>query len=205
MQICCLYNLPKNSPYRWLSESLISLTNELNQYAKKENCDSIIITGDINFDNTIWQTLISSDEYENSVLESLGKRHFKKILNQKEKNQLEIFLINNPSNVINRSELNEFNRSFSSDHKACKIFLQLTHENILRCKRQKCDRNKIGWNKLNAIIAANPFNPYCYSNLDALVNQWYKLLEKILAKKTFQEQLNTGQVSRPRLKKRHHI
>ena len=71
-----------------------------------------------------------------TVLESLGKHHFKEILSQKEKNQLDIFLINNPSNVINRLEVNEFNGSFSSDHKACKIILQLTHENILRCKNK---------------------------------------------------------------------
>ena len=169
--ICCLCNPPKNSPYRWSSEPLIPLTNELNQYAKQENCVSIINTGDKNFDNTIWQTLISNDEYDDTVLESLGKNHFKEILNQKEKNQLDIFLIKNPSNVINRSEVNEFNRSFSSDHKACKIILQLTHENILRCKRQKYAFNKIGWNKLNTIIAENLFNPYCYSNVDALVKQ----------------------------------
>ena len=31
MLICCLYNPPKKSPYIWSSESLISLTNELNQ------------------------------------------------------------------------------------------------------------------------------------------------------------------------------
>ena len=42
MLICCLYNPPKNSPHRWSSESLISLTNGLNQYAKTETCDYII-------------------------------------------------------------------------------------------------------------------------------------------------------------------
>ena len=90
---------------------MISLTNELNQYAKTENCDYIIITGDNNFDNTIWETLISNDEYEDTVLESLSKHHFKEILSQKvKKKQLDIFLINNPSNVINRSEVNELNR-----------------------------------------------------------------------------------------------
>ena len=178
----CLYNPPNNSPYRCSSESLISLTNELNQYAKKENCDSIIITGEINFDNTIWQTLISNNEYEDTVLESLVKHYFKEILNQKEKNQLDIFPIDNLINVINRSEVNEFNRSFSSDHEAYKVILQLTHENIIRCKRQQYAFNKIGRSKLNAIIAENPVNPYCYSNVDALVKHWYKWLENILAK-----------------------
>ena len=98
------------------------------------------------------------------------------------KNQLDFFLINNLSNVINRSEVNELNRSFSSDHKVRKIILQLTHENILRCKRQKYAFNKLGWNKLNAIISENPFIPYCYSNVEAAVKQWYKWLENLLAK-----------------------
>ena len=45
----------------------------------------MIITGDINFDNTIWQTPISNDEYEKTVLENLGKHHFKEIMSQNEK------------------------------------------------------------------------------------------------------------------------
>ena len=113
MLICCLYYPPKNNPYRWSSESLISLTNELNEYAATENCDYIIITGDINFENTTWEILLSNDAYEDTVLESLGKHQFKEILSQKEKTQLEIFLNNNPSTVNNHSEVNEFNRSFS--------------------------------------------------------------------------------------------
>ena len=140
---------------------IIDLFNEWNQYAKTENCDSIIITGDYYFDNTIWETLHYNNEYEDTVLEDLGKRHFKEILSQKEKNQLDIFLVIISSNVINRSELNEINRSFNSDHKAGKIIQKLTHENILRSKRQNYAFNELDWNKPNAIIAENPFNRYC--------------------------------------------
>ena len=51
------------------------------------------------------------DLYEDTVVERLGKHQFKEMLRQKDKIQLDIFLINNPSDVINRSEVNEFNRS----------------------------------------------------------------------------------------------
>ena len=64
---------------------IIDLFNEWNQYAKTENCDSIIITGDYFFENTIWETLHYKNDYEDTVLENLGKRHFKEILSQKEK------------------------------------------------------------------------------------------------------------------------
>ena len=50
-----------------------------------ENCDCIIITRDINFDNTIQENLVSNDEYENTVIESLGKHHFKETLSQSQK------------------------------------------------------------------------------------------------------------------------
>ena len=114
---------------------IIDLFNkEMKQFAKTENCDFIITTGDINFDNRIWKTPIFNVDYEKTVLESLGKYHFKEVLSQKQENQLDVFLINNPSNVINRSELNEFSRPIRSCHKACEKILQLTHETFLDVK-----------------------------------------------------------------------
>ena len=53
---------------------------------------------------------------------------------------------------------------------------------MMDAKKQKFSFNKIEWNKLNGIIIENPFNPYCYSNVDELVKQWYKWLEEILTK-----------------------
>ena len=81
---------------------MISLKIEVNQYAKTVNFDSIKITVDINFDNTICEILISNDECEDTVLESLGKHHFKEIAGEKVKSQLYFFLNNNPSAIINQ-------------------------------------------------------------------------------------------------------
>ena len=36
--ICCCYNPPKASPYRWSEMSMIDLLDELKTHAEKENC-----------------------------------------------------------------------------------------------------------------------------------------------------------------------
>ena len=41
-------------------------------FAEEENCESIIVTGDINFEHTCWKTLSSQNEYEIQILEKLS-------------------------------------------------------------------------------------------------------------------------------------
>ena len=66
-------------------------------FAEEENCESIIVTGDINFEHTCWKTLSSQNEYEIQILEKLSHLNFQEVLNQKTQNQLDVLLTNNPN------------------------------------------------------------------------------------------------------------
>ena len=63
-----LYNAPAPSAYQWTSLELLSLLNETNEMKQKESSD-IIVTGDLNFQQTIWSTMSSSNQYKAEILE----------------------------------------------------------------------------------------------------------------------------------------
>ena len=52
----------------------------------------------------------------------------------------------------------------------------------------KLNYERADWDRLNKAIAAELFNPYCFSNVDELVNQWYnwfwKLIERFIPRVT---------------------
>ena len=184
----------KSKPYRWSETSMIDLLDELKTHAEKENCETIILTGDINHEITCWKTLNSANDYENKIVEKFSEYHFQEILNHKQMGQLDVFLTtNNPNQVINRDIKNEFNKSFDSDHDAFTVKIEAQTDMQSETKQHKFAFNKADWKELNNYILENPFKPYCYSNIDELVKQWYTWLDDVLTKsvpKTTQHRSN---------------
>ena len=179
--VCCCYNPPKSSPYRWNNTSMIELIKELTNFAEKQNCETIILTGDLNHENTCWKTLNSTNEYEKPIVDKLSDANFQEILNQKDLGQLDVFLTNKPNQIISCDKQNEFNKHFKTDHEAFIVKTEQKFDGKRKCGQQKYAFNKIVWKVLNTVIETNPFKPYCYSNVDELVKQWYIWLNKILA------------------------
>ena len=178
---CCCYNPPKASPYRWSETSMIDL-DELKTHAEKEICETIILTGDFNHENTCWKTLNSTNDYENKIVGKFSEYNFQEILNHKQMGQLDVFLTNNPNQLINRYTKNEFNKSFNSDHDAFTVKIEAQTEMQSETKQHKFAFNKADRKELNNYILENLFKPYCYSNIDELVKQWYKWLDDVLTK-----------------------
>ena len=57
----------------------------------------MIITGDINFAQTDWSTLISSDEDEQAFLDALAELNFEQMITGNEKVQLDVILCHHPN------------------------------------------------------------------------------------------------------------
>ena len=126
--ICCLYNPPRTSKYRWPETEFLNLLTEIEEKANENNCSSVILAGDINFESTEWIGLVSSDNYESSILNKLADQNFTQILNSTNRKQLDVFLTNKPELVINSGKENQFNKNFKSDHQASIISLQIENE-----------------------------------------------------------------------------
>ena len=165
---------------------------EIEEKANENNCSSVIIAGDIHFESIEWIGLVSSDNYESSILNKLADQNFTQILNSTNRKQLDVFLTNKPELVINSGKENQFNKNFKSDHQASIISLQIENEVKADMKIENFAFNKVDWKTLNEAIVNDPFMPYCFSNVDELLKQWYTWCCKILTK-TIPKITNTDQ------------
>ena len=94
--IACIYCAPKGSKYRWSSKALLSFLCFIRQKQIELSVRNVMITGDINFAQTDWLTLISSDEDEQDFLVALADFNFEQMITGKEKVQLDVKLCYNP-------------------------------------------------------------------------------------------------------------
>ena len=97
--VCCIYNAPARSIYQWEQNESFLLLQKLHLLTKTHFCDSIVITGDLNFSNTDWDNMSSENVYESNFL---GKLIELKLSNFSS-TQLDVLLCNNPDIVIKSS------------------------------------------------------------------------------------------------------
>ena len=83
--IACIYRAPKGSEYRWSSKTLLSFLTFIRQKQTELNVRNVMITRDINFAQTDWSTLVSSDEDKQVFLDALAELNFEQMITGKEK------------------------------------------------------------------------------------------------------------------------
>ena len=88
--MCCIYNPPVGSPFLWSSAQLSNLLYEIELTRSNQICGNLILSGDINFSKTDWESKSSSDDYENAFIEKLFELNFSNIA----KRQLDVVLVN---------------------------------------------------------------------------------------------------------------
>ena len=135
-----------------------------------------LIVGDINLSRTKWEAMDSNDNYESEILGKLIESNFSIISNQ----TLLVALTNNPHLVIECYQHHELHRSFMVNKRQCShhlpiltsvVFLGTVVKNSYTCRKFAFKRAV--WKKLNQAIEEKAFKTFCFSNVDALLNQWY--------------------------------
>ena len=188
--ICCVNYTPKDSPHRPTAFSIVDFLTKISATAKDLNCEKIMITGDINFSKTDWKAMASDDPEEDLILETLIDHNFEQILAPETAKSLDIFLVNNPSLIINSFIDENVFKMYSienknlSDHNAFTTEINLNHRLIVTRSDDKVKYafERADWSAINTTIINNPFTPFCFSNCDFLLDQWYTWLLRILEK-----------------------
>ena len=88
-----------------------------------------MITGDINFAQTDWSTLISSDEDEQAFLDALAELNFEQMITGKEQVQLDVILSNHPDLLTLVKQDNRLTSLYKTDHPPCHAKLNLILKN----------------------------------------------------------------------------
>ena len=179
--LCCIYNPPHNSAYKMNKQTFTDLINEIIDQKENKECNGIIITGDINFEQTNWEAMDSINLfYEQPILKQLFENNFKECLSSNNEKQLDVFLTTTPEMVLNCTTANEFSKIYKSDHLAYTLTVQIESEQINEITEEKYAFHKADWQTINQYIIDNPFDPYCYSNVDELLKQWYAWIYNII-------------------------
>ena len=201
--LCCIYSAPNESKYKLSTDDFNKLLNMLTDYSNEFQCPNILLVGDINFANTHWQTLQSTQKHEQLVLQTFTDMNFQQFI-ETPHDQLDIVLCNNPDIILNTTIDNHMKKHFShqerelSDHNPFLITISsLTHNDEKATPIQHgsdfldfgvFSLNNVDWITLNKYILEHPFQPYCYSIIDHLINSWYLwlyiALEKHMKKQT---------------------
>ena len=180
--LCCIYNAPFSNVYQWTHDELSGFLEEINDLKlalEPSRCD-IIITGDINFSQTNWKTLSSSDLYEIPILEKFTDLN----LTQHAPTQLDVMLCDNPELIvscdIDEPLIKMITNRFSNDKPVTCILVNNSECKLDKLKSHQYAFNRADWDGLNESIKTQPFSPYCYSSVNEIVRQWYDWLwEKI--------------------------
>ena len=187
--IACIYNPPQNSPYNWSASKVQEFFSVLLAKKKSYKCQFVIITGDINLPNTKWSNMESSCDYENEWLQAMQSHNFEQTLRFEDQignaKQLDVFLIDDPQYWISSAiDFNTF-QNYSLNEKRCSDHLaysnKIFHDVLVDAKKQKATYayNRTDWEKFNESIVKQPFLPYCFSNIDELLDQWYNWFENL--------------------------
>ena len=149
-----------------------------------------MITGDINFAQTDWSTLISSDEDEQAFLDALAELNFEQMITGKEKVQLDVILCNHPDLLTLVKQDKRLTSLYKTDHPPCHAKLNLIFKKDYIREKEVNNRNgfqgfsfsKPNSGEINQYINENLFNPYWYSNVDLMTELWYTWLLNIIEK-----------------------
>ena len=113
--ICCVYNPPTRSPFLWPSGQLSNLLNEIELTRSNQFCENLILTGDIIFFKTDWESMCSSDDYENAFNEKLFELNFSNI----DERQLDVVLADNLDPIISCDLDNNPYSKYSTNQRPC--------------------------------------------------------------------------------------
>ena len=183
--ICCLYNPPVNSAFRWKRDKLNSLLNELKCKKAILGCKFEDIAGDLNFSKTSWDSMESTDDYEQSILDILWEQGFNQILEHKNKKCLDVFLCDDNvfrCNVyISKADKQIASRYNVSNHPTYVTTIQLTVNRWSPVKLQQVYSFKsANWESFVTATLENALQPYCFSNIDVLFQTWYSWFQGIV-------------------------
>ena len=173
--ISCLYNPLVNSPFRWKHDKLIALLNELKCKQALLDFKLVVITGDLIFSKTSWDSMKSTDDYEQSILDILYEQDFNQILEHNNEKSLDVFLCNDDENFyISKEDKQIASRYNVSHHSAYITTIQLTVNRLTPVKLQQVYSLKsANWESFATATPEKTFQPHCYSNVHVLLQTWY--------------------------------
>ena len=125
---------------------------------------------------------------EQSILDELCESNFQHLIKTPDGKSLDIPLSNKPQFVTSVKLDNRLSSLFSSDHLPLHAKVSFDYRpvhNKTPAIKQKLDfgifaYKKANWEEVNEVIRQHPFQPFCLSNVELMLDHWYEWLYEIL-------------------------
>ena len=186
LNVCpiCVYLPPSDSNYAYTIDDLVRLFNFIQCQQKK--FDELVIYGDFNFSSINWKTMSSEKSLATTFLSLMEKNNLLQLItfNTSATGILDLILVTKGVSAVTLEILPNYESLFNvSNHFPILFTFSLQCPNWQRTS--PCDDIvysfcNADFDRFKEHIEINPFNSYCWSNVDILVDQWYKWLEKII-------------------------
>ena len=188
--MACIYIPPKNSPYYWTTTKLLDFfkTLQLLLLHGTHSPEYMVTTGNLNFSSTNWGSMESTDPSESLFLDNLVDLDFQQKLHESAGTSLDVFLISSEVKHINSRlclELEKllydnWNKKF--DYVPFSSSILVEYEPVQAVSWKSGSFSNVDWELVNKVISDNPFDPFCLSNLNVLLSEWYIWINRIMDK-----------------------
>ena len=180
--ICCIYSAPSNNTYTWGTSDLIDFLKFLRRMQFEQSAICSYIVGDINFNSTHWPSMTSTSLDEQSILDERCESNFQQLIKTPDGKSLDILLSNKPQFVTSVKLDNRLSSLFSSDHLPLHAKVSFDYRPVHKktpAIKQKLDfgifvYKKANWEEVNEFIREHPFQPFCLSNVELMLDHWYE-------------------------------
>ena len=175
MIIGSFYNPPKNSNYRYKVHEFEQLIKAIPKNKP------LLLCGDSNFPETNWNTLTSTDEEENQILQIFENGLFRQAIDFPTcvKNILDVaFYLN-----CYTSAEQDFNVSKiydCSDHNAIMLSIECTVSEPKPYLENFRSFGNADFEGINNFINENPFEPVCHTNINKMHEEYTQCLDEII-------------------------
>ena len=140
------------------------------------------------FNCTDWPSMISISLDEQSILDELCESNFQQLIKTPDGKSLDILFSNKPQFVTSVKLDNRLSSLFSSDQLPLNAKVSFDYRPVHKktpAIKQKLDfgifaYKKANWEEVNEFIRQHPFQPFCLSNVELMLDHWYEWLYEIL-------------------------
>ena len=159
--LCTLYNPPSDSEYRYKIADFEKIFNSL------PKSKPLIICGDMNMPKIDWNTLCSSDDYEQTVLDLFGHHLLQQVVDFPTcSNSLDDLVFHRKCTVLTEKD-EDFTKVYNiTDHQAVKMRLECPHNQPKPIYESYRSYGSADFCKMNDIMSRHPFTPVCHTNID---------------------------------------
>ena len=125
---------------------------------------------------------------EQSIPDKLCDSNFQQLIKTPDGKSLDVLLSNKPHFAISVKLDNRLSSLFSSDHLPLHAKVSFDYRHVHKktpAIKQKLvfgifTYKKAHWEEVNEFIRQHPFQPFCLSNVELMLDHWYEWLHEII-------------------------